>query len=286
MRTVVITVVHGRPAHLRNQRAGLARSTRTADAHVVVAIDDPSVRDTVTGTAPCAVVVDCDTTGGPLPVARARNAGADAALGIEAELLVFLDVDCIPGAALVERYHHAAEQQQHADALLCGPVTYLPPPGPAGYPLLELDELTDPHPARPAPADDDIVIADDQYELFWSLSYAATATTWRRIGGFCERYRGYGGEDTDFAQSADSAGVGMRWVGGAHAFHQHHPVSDPPVEHLDDILVNCRIFHDRWGWWPMRGWLDAFHDRGLIWRDAAGRPIRTADQSPLWGVTS
>jgi hypothetical protein len=64
----------------------------------------------------------------------------------------------------------------------------------------------------------------------------------------------------------------MRWVGGAHAFHQFHPVSDPPVEHLHDIVRNAEIFHQRWGWWPMEGWLTAFHERGLITRDENGLP--------------
>ena len=43
------------------------------------------------------------------------------------------------------------------------------------------------------------------YELLWSLSFALTATAWRRIGGFYDRYRGYGAEDTDFALTARAA---------------------------------------------------------------------------------
>ena len=43
-------------------------------------------------------------------------------------------------------------------------------------------------------------------------------------------------------------------------------MSSPPVEHLDDILRNGRVFRDRWGSWPMRGWLEAFERRGLVSR--------------------
>jgi hypothetical protein len=64
----------------------------------------------------------------------------------------------------------------------------------------------------------------------------------------------------------------MRWVGGAHAFHQFHPVSDPPVEHVHDIVRNAKVFHQRWGWWPMSNWLNAFEQRGLITRDRECRP--------------
>jgi hypothetical protein len=172
---------------------------------------------------------------------------------------------------MLGRYHEAVLDAKHRDALLCGPVTYLPPPHDVdGYPV-SLEHLINPHPARPAPRDGDIIPSTD-YELFWSLSFALAASTWRQIGGFCERYRGYGGEDTDFAQTVRAAGVPMRWVGGAHAFHQFHPVSDPPVEHVHDIVRNAKIFHQRWGWWPMSNWLNAFEQRGLIIRDRECRP--------------
>lgn len=273
MRTAVITTVRGRADHLRRQIAGIQRSTQPADMHIVVALGDPTIRDVVAASDSRAAVVDCDDTNGGLPVARGRNIGAAAALHSGAELLVFLDVDCIPDPDLVGRYHHAAGHGEHADALLCGPVTYLPPPGPGGYALDRLASQLNPHPDRPAPTGIDIVASTD-YGLFWSLSFAVRTATWNRIGGFCELYRGYGGEDTDFAQCAAAAGVTMRWVGGANAFHQYHPVSHPPIEHLDDILRNATIFHRRWRWWPMQGWLQEFETRGLIRRDTNGRPHR------------
>ncbi|MEU3701636.1 hypothetical protein AB0E82_05040 [Streptomyces anulatus] len=92
------------------------------------------------------------------------------------------------------------------------------------------------------------------------------------MGGFCEEYEGDGGEDTDYGQRARAAGVPLTWVGGAPAFHQYHPVSDPPVAHLRDILRNAETFHRRWGWWPMTDWLHAFADRGLAhWNPSTGR---------------
>ena len=191
-----------------------------------------------------------------LPLARARNTGARHALAAGAELLVFLDVDCIPGPNLLARYQAAASQE----ALLCGPVAYLPPqPGPAR-----------PHPARPVPPED-AVLAGGDHTLFWTLSFAVTPATWRRVGEFCEEYVGYGGEDTDYGQLARRAGVGLCWVGGAWAYHQHHQTESPPVRHLDDILRNAALFHRRWRWWPMEGWLSAFAERGLAHYDRSAR---------------
>lgn len=278
MRTAVITVVHGRAAHLRRQLDGLANSTLRPDMHVVVALDDPTVAETVGEPGAPAMVLDFKTSD-PLPVAMGRNVGAAAAIRGDAELLVFLDVDCIPGAGLLDRYHAVAGRTENEDAILCGPVTYLAPPGPDGYVISEIRLSPDPHPARPAPPDGTVVATTD-YALFWSLSFAVKVHTWRRIGGFCELYRGYGGEDTDFGQCAAAQHVPMRWVGGAHAFHQYHPVADPPVDHLDDILRNAAIFHRRWGWWPMEGWLSSFAEKGLIHRHTDGRPVRVAGIGP------
>ncbi|MGW6486763.1 glycosyltransferase family 2 protein [Streptomyces sp. NPDC055056] len=270
MRTAVITLVAGRHRHLRLQQHGLAAGSRHPGHYVVVALDDPSVAGVVREQTLPADVIQMKRVGGRLPLAAARNAGARRALDAGAELLIFLDVDCVPGHRTIERYTEVAEKTvgSQAHALLCGTVSYLPPPPPGGYLLDTLDVLAPPHPGRPVPKEDGIV-PDGDHRLFWSLSFAATEATWRRTGGFCERYTGYGGEDTDFALTAASAGVGLWWVGGAPAYHQHHPVSRPPVEHLADILRNGAIFRQRWGRWPMEGWMRDFGRLGLVRHDPA-----------------
>jgi len=270
-RTAVITLAAGRHRHLALQQAGLAAGSRSPDQYVVIAMGDPGLGAVLAGRRPAATVVDCPVVDGNLPLARARNLGAAHALEHGADLLVFLDVDCVPGAELLARYTQVARDPAHRGSLLCGTVAHLPPPGRAGYRLGDLPALAGPHPARPAPAPGETRAGTD-HTLFWSLSFALTAATWHAVGGFCEEYEGYGGEDTDYGQRARAAGVGLTWVGGAPAFHQYHPVSSPPVDQLPDILRNARIFHRRWGWWPMTGWLDAFADRGLIhWDRSAVR---------------
>lgn len=270
-----MTVAHGRHRHLRLQGAGLNRSPIRPDLRIVVAIDDPGIAEVVDEAVE---VIDCPTTDSGLPLARARNLGAEHALRRGADMLVFLDVDCIPGPALVGRYAEVCADAT-GPALFSGPVTYLPPAPAGGYPIDALDAMTRPHPARPDPGPDRVLTADD-HDLFWSLSFAASAQTWRLVGGFCEAYAGYGGEDTDFGAVARERGVPLVWVGGAHAYHQHHPVSDPPVEHLDDIVANARIFRRRWGRWPMPGWLDAFEKDGLISRSGEDITISPVASRP------
>jgi hypothetical protein len=259
VRTALITIASGRSSHLAAQAAAVARSTLAPDAYVVVAMGDPALAHVV----PQADLVHVPRVAGALPLAAARNAGVARARERGAELLVLLDVDCLPEKGMLGRYAEVAGQRS---GVLCGPVGYLPPRPPQGYPLSGLRELATPHPARPVPGDDEVLPAHDP-DLFWSLSFAVPADAWDTIGGFCEDFYGYGGEDTDFGHAAARAGVPMWWVGGAWAFHQDHGASGPPVQHLDDIVRNAGVFRDRWGWEPMSGWLQEFSRRGLIERD-------------------
>ncbi|MEO7421924.1 MAG: galactosyltransferase-related protein [Ornithinibacter sp.] len=210
-----------------------------------------------------------------LPLARARNVGVSEAVAAGCERLVLLDVDCIPSAGLVDRYCEVlgsvSTQDDGAPRVLCGEVAYLPLL-PEGMKPSDPDRLgtARPHPARPVLATDAIQVEQD-VTRFWSLSFAMTVPDWCTVGGFDEAYVGYGGEDTDYGQRLRSAGGQMLWVGGAGAFHQYHPVRFPPVQHLEDIVRNANLFAQRWGWWPMEGWLAEFAGAGLAVRSSDGR---------------
>ena len=215
----VVTVVHGRHEHLANQLRGLAISDPST-SHVVVAIDDLEVGPICTLHRGQRVVRVLDVPGHPLglPLSSARNEGVNHALTEGAELVVLLDVDCLAGVGTIDRYVAAAAAT--GPSLLCGPVTYLPedvalPGHPAG-----LEALRHPHPVRPDPPSDAVQRRGDM-NLFWSLSVALTPATWNIVGGFCEDYIGYGGEDTDLGRIADASGVELVWVGGADVYHQH-----------------------------------------------------------------
>lgn len=262
----VVTIVHGRHDHLRRQHESLAAGAHQPDQVTVVAMDDPGIAAVVADGPLADRTKVIDLPSGDLPLARARNTGA-AETFRSADLAVFLDVDCLAGPGLLAGYLDGWRGTGPGPRLLSGPVCYLEPPAPGGYTDADLARAT-PHPARPAPPPGELVHADD-LRLFWSLSFAVDAASWQTIGGFDEAYQGYGGEDTDLGQRAAAAGASMWWVGGALSYHQWHPVSSPPTEHLDDILRNANLFHDRWGWFPMEGWLTAFSARDLAHLDIA-----------------
>lgn len=265
-RTAVVTLVHGRHDHLELQHRSLAAGTVRPDLYLVVAMDDDRILPcTVGGLRRDVVALGPDPRG--LPLAAARNVGVEAALAAGAEVVVLLDVDCLAGPGLVAAY--AAAVRAEPSVVWSGPVTYLPPAPGAGYDLAGLSALDDPHPARPAPPPG-VREAQSDPNLFWSLSFALAPAAWRRAGGFCEEYVGYGGEDTDFARAVVASGLGLGWDGSARAYHQHHDVERPPTRHVADIVRNGRLFADRWGTWPMAGWLRQFEELGLVERVADG----------------
>lgn len=261
MRVAVVTIARGRHQHLARQQRSLRQGTRLPDDWVLVSMGDPTLTHWrfVYGIEPWV----CDLPDEqPLPLAAARNRGAEVALTLGADALVFLDVDCLAGPTLLQSYADAVAAQP--GTVWSGPVTYLPR-GLGEQALAQPWLLDDPHPARPAPAPGEVQAAGSP-DLFWSLSFAIAAETWQASGGFHEGYVGYGGEDTDFAATLHDRGIPLGWVGGARSYHQHHPVSDPPVEHAADIVRNANLFHARWGRWPMEGWLAELTRLGLVSR--------------------
>lgn len=255
----VLTLVKNREEHLLNLVEGLRRSA-VAPAELVIV--DMSATPVARPAADFPItLVRLETSA--LPLARARNLAAAHA---RADRLLFLDVDCIPGGDLIAVMADALDNR---DALICAEVRYL-----AGadtkdgdWSDVSLREAGLPHPVRDFPVSG--LVREANYGLFWSLAFGISTAAFARIGGFDERFTGYGAEDTDFAFRAREAGLELLFLGGPSAYHQHHGVFDPPVQHFADIVRNASLFHKRWGFWPMQGWLDAFARLGLVTRSDA-----------------
>jgi len=251
--TSVLTLARDRRAHLARLIEGLRRSHTAPDELIIVDMGGPRIECPETA-FPIRVL---PLTGPQLPLAQARNLAAGAA---HHDTLVFLDVDCIPMAALLGRMRREIEKH---DALLCAEIRYLPADA-----ILEdwaedgLLRHSITHPVRSFPVAG--VWVEDNPGLFWSLAFAVRSGRFKQLGGFDARFTGYGAEDTDFGFRAKQAGIDLLFLGGVAAFHQHHDVFDPPLQHFHDIVRNAGIFHDIWNIWPMRGWLAAFAQLGLI----------------------
>ncbi len=193
-----------------------------------------------------------------LPLTDARNAAAEKATG---DLLLFLDVDCIPAREMVAEYEKAYAQVPNAIAM--GNVHYLPEKITADWTEDLLKRQSEPHPNR------DItelasLTKEKSYGRFWSLSFALSQDLFNQLGGFSSGYSGYGAEDTDFAWKAKAQGIDLCWVPKALAFHQFHDSVVPPWHHFESVIYNAKVFYERWEEWPMGGWLKVFADEGYI----------------------
>ncbi|MCT1885031.1 galactosyltransferase-related protein [Dietzia cinnamea] len=264
---VVTVCTPGRAEHLRSQRHAMAAHLPGA-RHVVVLPDRPGSRELVAELSAEDVEIVELPSGPDLPIARSRNLGGDRAAGLGADLIVFLDVDCMPGPELGPRYSEIP-----GGVVGLGPVTYLPESAGAPDPA-DLPAFTDPHPARPFPSRGTRRLQPDEFGMFWSLSFAMRPDLWLRLrtdfGGFDEAYTGYGAEDTDFGRRLLHRRVPVILVAGAHAYHRWHPVADPPVDHLADLLRNGAHYAARWGHWPAPGWFEKFEQMGLVRRSGDG----------------
>lgn len=252
----VLTIVKDRSTHLAQLIKGLRRSTHFPDELIIV--DMASSPPISAQQAPFPIqILRLDAPG--LPLAAARNCAARAASG---DMLLFLDVDCIPMRALTSAITQCLNDH---DALICADIRYLGPDDARGeWEEADLLSRAQGHPVRQFPANG--VRQEENAGLFWSLAFALHRQRFSDLGGFDEAFIGYGGEDTDFGFRARAAGLPLLFMGGAGAFHQYHDVFDPPLQHLNDIVRNASLFRARWKIWPMEGWLDAFEKAGLIGR--------------------
>ncbi|OWV34788.1 sugar transferase [Pacificimonas flava] len=255
----MLTLVRGRRSHLVNLIKGLALQTEKPSELVIAYMQDEAHEDLPDPGFP---VRSLFVPGDRLPLAAARNAAAEAATG---DLLIFLDVDCIPSPPLVKSYASALASR---DALYLSEVFYLPAgavPDPLDFDTL--DCRGEPHPSKPEPPAEGVRSEPDLCEL-WGLCFGLRKSRWDHVGGMDPGYTGYGGEETDLAAKLAALETKAYWVADARAYHQHHEVHVPPLHHFEEIIRNARRFHEKWDRFPMTYWLGQFAKMGLIrWSD-------------------
>ena len=260
MKISVCTLAHGRQTHLENLVRGLNHSTRPPFELVIAVMQGDRYALPQTSFPVRQVVLGKSG----ICLAEGRNTAAEHARG---DLLVFLDVDCIPAPDLIADYAAAAS---HNEGVLMGEVGYLPSGATArGIDFAKFECLAVKHSERAGPPASMVGRCGD-YRCFWSLNFALPAQTFADLGGFDPRYVGYGGEDTDFGRTIVSKDVPLLWARGAKAYHQYHKHHMPPVHHLDSVVTNAQIFAEKWGEPTMQHWLRAFRLMGLIEPDGNG----------------
>ena len=264
----VCTLVRGRRAQLANLITGLNRQSVRPSELVIAYMQDAPHEALPETPFP---VKSLKVPGAKLPLAAARNRAAMVANG---RVLVFLDVDCIPGPDLVRAYAQAVAE---TGGCVMGEARYLGADAPIGedgsFRFADLWGAAARHPAR---LDGEAIERErlplpmmDANEL-WGLTFALPKLQFLRVGGFDEGFVGYGAEETDFARALAENDVPLHFEPRAQAVHQWHAVHQPPLQHFDDIVANARRYHAKRGQWPMDYWLQQFEADGFIRR---GRDI-------------
>ena len=192
MKISVCTLAHGRAEHLANLVRGLARSLELPCELIVAVMQTEPYDLPEVGFPVRQLLLDGDR----ICLAEARNAAAAAASG---DLLVFIDVDCIPSPDLLSDYARASRTH---DGILMGEVGYLPAGATDdGIDYARFERVAVKHSERAGPPVEAVGPCSD-YRCFWSLNFAIPKRTFDELGGFDPRFVGYGGEDTDFGRTA------------------------------------------------------------------------------------
>jgi GT2 family glycosyltransferase len=225
--TVSVVIVH------YNQPEQLARTWRALrgqtllPTEVVIADDGSTVVPSAPRGGPPTTVVAQPDLG--FRAAAARNLGAAHCCG---EILVFLDADTVPAPDFLRQLTRRVAQcrdvvavgrRRHAD-LRGLPVDA----DPAG--AVELDEpawLRDGYAGTA-----DLLAADGRsFRFVISAVMACRRALHEELGGFDERFVGYGGEDWDFAYRAWNAGAVLVHEPGAVAWHDGPEWAGRPGSH-------------------------------------------------------
>lgn len=191
-----------------------------------------------------------------LPLAAARNMGISSA---KTANVIFIDVDCIVSPTLFSNMLMALQ----ADNIVTAYPLYLPVlPDTGDYQALKDQAVV--HPDRKKIPSGQPV----PHLQFWSLIFAVQKQTFEKVGGFDESFKGYGAEDTDFAMMFHQAGIQLIFTCD-YLLHQYHDKYDPPLNYFGSIIENAMRYQHKWHVLPMRRWLNAFEQMGLIKIDLA-----------------
>ncbi|QCZ94828.1 glycosyltransferase family 2 protein [Salinimonas iocasae] len=255
----VVTIVKGRTRQLRNLIRSLEHSNVLPAEVVVVWMASPCEDSLITSQHfPIHHKFVAHDT---LPIPKARNKGF---LGAHYDKAVYLDVDCICSADMLEHI----VQSVIPGRVVTTQIKYLEVlPEHVDYKTLAKDAIDCPYtPEQP-------LNQPISFRAFHTTSFALYINDFENVGGFDESYCGFGVGDVDFAARCEAKGMHLFMLPDK-ILRQFHPRVDPPINHLSDIVNNAEIFKRKWGQYPVKHWLTEFAKEGFIYEEYPTRGLR------------
>lgn len=233
----VVVPIRDRREMLREIVERLVDSSYPVEAHEILVVDDGSATNprSVFGALPDHVrFVRAAEPGGPFRAGQARNAGAEAA---KHPYLAFLDSDVVVGRDFLWALDWV--HQRTRDAAVCG---YL-----SGYNLHErgfahrLEDVRGRTPLESLPVIpdrsrepaareclDNVEWLEEPWRLCYTGNLSLPKALFDRIGGFSDRFTGWGLEDIDLGYRLHRAGATFVFSRFALGYHLVDPDEDAP----------------------------------------------------------
>ena len=192
-----------------------------------------------------------DNKEGKMLYAGPRNKGFELS---SSDRVIFLDADCICSPTLFD----SLLLDVNDSTIISGKPRFLTMvPTHANYGQLTSQAVK--HPKRElVPVDTNV-----SHNYFWSMVFAITRNAFNGIGRFDEDFKGYGGEDSDFAERFSKKNYNLKFVDDF-VLHQYHDKFDPPLHQIESICLNANLFYKKHGEHTMLKWISVFEDMGYV----------------------
>lgn len=252
----VVVPTFQRAAWLRQTLDGLLQQTLDADQFEVVVADDGSHDETVDVVRSFSRQLNLQYVYHHdlgHRVATTRNAGARAAT---APVLAFVDAGTRPSAGCIEahlRAHRTAERTGSPTVVVGRVAGYDTrvafDDDASGLASLLMRETQDAPPHVNDMRDDELDRFSRTFanvllpwRLAWTANLSVDAKTFHSIGGFDERFTGWGAEDMELAYRLHRCGARFYWSEEAYAIECPHPRDMP--SNVVSNLRNLTLFHE------------------------------------------
>ncbi|MCU7553799.1 galactosyltransferase-related protein [Alteromonas sp. ASW11-19] len=196
------------------------------------------------------------TTTSALPIAQARNRGAQAS---EANNLVFTDVDCVPHPELFSLLTEAPTRG------------VIQTTGFTEMTVMSRNACYSELSALAAKGNNQHVTTPSR-GTFNSALFSLNRQDFMQLGGFDEGFYGFGIGDIDFATRCAKRGMQIK-TRPVVTFKQYRHCRRCPLNHLLDIVANANRYREKWGYYPETAWLTAFMAQGFVSKARANAPL-------------